>query len=92
VFLQATIFRRALSRAALVVGAGACVPFVCRPLTSLRLFTNKMSALDSNPLVQDWARAGSQPYGLPPFREVEPGHFKPAFLHAIEVSPARFIY
>jgi peptidyl-dipeptidase Dcp len=29
----------------------------------------------SNPLLQDW----TQPYGLPPFRDVKPEHFEPAF-------------
>jgi peptidyl-dipeptidase Dcp len=31
--------------------------------------------ISHNPLLQEWA----QPYGLPPFRDVKPEHFEPAF-------------
>ncbi len=38
-----------------------------------------MSRATSNPLLQPW----NTPYGLPPFAEIEPAHFKPAFERAL---------
>lgn len=35
----------------------------------------------SNPLLDDWS---TEPYHLPPFRRIEPRHFKPAFEAAME--------
>ncbi len=48
------IFRRALSSVAPVFGTGVRVSFIRHPWNSLRLFATQMSALDTNPLVQDW--------------------------------------
>jgi len=36
---------------------------------------------DANPLLSDWS---SEPYHLPPFRLIEPSHFRPAFDVAME--------
>ncbi|MBC7471466.1 MAG: peptidase M3, partial [Ramlibacter sp.] len=38
----------------------------------------------SNPLLQDW----TGPYGLPPFAQVRPGHFEPAFDVAMQAQLA----
>jgi peptidyl-dipeptidase Dcp len=35
-----------------------------------------------NPLLGEW----DSPYSIPPFTSIEPSHFKPAVLHAIEVA------
>jgi len=36
---------------------------------------------DPNPLLQDW----NAPYGLPPFADIRPAHFEPAFAVAMQV-------
>ena len=41
-------------------------------------------AAASNPLLQDW----TGPYGLPPFAQVRPGHFEPAFDVAMQAQLA----
>ena len=37
--------------------------------------------VSSNPLLQSWS---SQPFNLPPFADITPAHFKPAFDVAME--------
>jgi len=39
--------------------------------------TTFLTAVKANPLLSDWS---SQPYGLPPFAQILPAHFKPAFI------------
>jgi peptidyl-dipeptidase Dcp len=42
-------------------------------------------AHSANPLLKDWA----SPFGVPPFREIEPEHFSPAFAHAFAAHEAQ---
>ncbi len=39
---------------------------------------------DANPLLQDW----QAPFGLPPFADIRPGHFEPAFTSAMQAHRA----
>ena len=43
-----------------------------------------MTLATSNPLLQPW----NTPYGLPPFAEVRPEHFRPAFDAALKEQRA----
>lgn len=46
---------------------------------------NKTGAIgDSNPLLATW----DTPYGVPPFEEIKPEHYKPAILEAIRIHDA----